>query len=76
MLNMRYIIHSERRSKMNKKIITIAIDPYYWELFKYYAKNEGRSLSNWLERAGKELIKAINDKQTTIINKETNNRNQ
>lgn len=61
---------------MNKKIIAISIDPYYWELFKYYAHDEGRNLSNWLERAGKELIKAKNEKQTTIINKETNNRNR
>ena len=61
---------------MNKKIITISMNPYYWELFKYYAKEGGRSLSNWIEIAGKELIKAKNEKQTTIINKETNNRNR
>lgn len=45
---------------MDKKIITISIDPYYWQLFKYYAKQEGRSLSNWLEIAGKEKIKQLN----------------
>ena len=60
MLNMYYIIHPERRTAMDKKIITISIDPYYWELFKYYAKEEGRTLSNWLEIAGKERIKETN----------------
>lgn len=45
---------------MNKKIITISLNPYYWQLFKYYAKEEGRSLSNWLEIAGKEHIKETN----------------
>ena len=60
MLNMYYIIQPERRTAMDKKIITISIDPYYWQLFKHYAKQEGRSLSNWLEIAGKEHIKKAN----------------
>lgn len=42
---------------MKKKIITISLDPNYWKMFKYYAKEEGRSLSNWLEIAGREHVR-------------------
>ena len=57
---------------MDKKIITISIKPYYWQLFKYYAKEEGRSLSNWLEMAGKDRIKA--NKEENNLRKDLANR--